>query len=78
MTPRASKSVLPGLVTMKPNTALAFVLAGVSLWLLRREEADQRARRIAGACAFLVALVGLLTLGEYLAGWNLGIDQLLF
>ncbi len=29
------KSVLPGLVAMKPNTAVALALAGVSLWALR-------------------------------------------
>ena len=74
----ALKSVFPGLVTMKANTALAFVLAGVSLWLLRSEQADQRTRQIAQACAATVALLGLLTLSEYLFGWDLGIDQLLF
>jgi len=74
----ALKSVFPGLVTMKANTALAFVLAGVSLWLLRSEQADQRTRQIAQACAAAVALLGLLTLSEYLFGWDLGIDQLLF
>ena len=72
------KSVLPGLVTMKANTALGFALAGVSLWLLQSEQADRRTRRIAQACAATVALLGILTLSEYLFGWNLGIDQLLF
>jgi signal transduction histidine kinase len=74
----ALKSVLPGLVTMKANTALALLLAGVSLWLLRTEQAYEWARRIAQACAFTVTMVGLLTLSEYLFGWDMGIDQLLF
>ena len=72
------KSVFPGLVTMKANTALAFVLAGVSLWLLQPDSTEQSARRIAQACALAVALLGLLTLSEYLFGWDLNIDQLLF
>ena len=72
------KSVLPGLVTMKSNTALGFVLAGLSLWLLQSEQANRGTRRIAQACALTVALLGLLTLSEYLFGWDLGIDQLLF
>jgi PAS domain S-box-containing protein len=72
------KSVFPGAVTMKANTALAFVLAGMSLWLLGTDQASLRRRRIAVACAALVALIGSLTFAEYLFGWNLGIDQLLF
>lgn len=65
------KSVFPGLVTMKANTALGFVLSGVSLGL-------PRMRRVAVACAGLVLLLGALTLGEYLSGGNFGIDQMLF
>ncbi len=72
------KSVFPGLVTMKANTALAFVLLGISLWLLQPEQAEQRARRIAHTCAAIAALIGLVTLVEYLFGLDLGIDQLLF
>ncbi len=72
------KSVLPELVTMKANTALAFLLAGISLWLLQEEQGERHRRRIALGCASLVALVGLLTLIEYLFGWRDGIDQLLF
>jgi len=68
------KSVLPGLATMKLNTAAAFSLGGVSLWLLQQAPAY---RRLAPAGAALVLLIALLTLSEYLFGWDLGIDQLL-
>ncbi len=71
------KSVLPGLVTMKTNTALAFTLAGVSLWILQREQTSQSTRRIGQACAAVVALAGMLTLSEYVLDWDLGLDQLL-
>lgn len=70
------KSIFPGLVTMKANTALAFILLGLSLWLLG--ERTQRRGGLGQLSAFTAALVGLLTFSEYLFGWNLGIDQLLF
>ena len=63
------KRVLPGLAAMKFNTALSFVLAGAGLWGRQRPSV----RLALGA---LVALLGALSLGEYLAGLNLGIDQL--
>jgi signal transduction histidine kinase/DNA-binding response OmpR family regulator len=70
--------VLPGLVAMNPVSAVGFVLAGVSAWLLQGERAGRRVRRIARACALVVALVGLLKLLQMLIGWEFGIDQLLF
>ena len=72
------KSVLPSLTTMKANTALAFILAGVSLWVLQKEQTSQRTRRIGQACAAFVALAGMLTLSEYVLDLDLGLDQLLF
>ena len=72
------KSVLPGLTTMKANTALAFILAGVSLWILQRKETSQRTRRVGQACAAFVAMAGMLTLSEYVLDLDLGLDQLLF
>lgn len=76
------KSVHPSLVAMKANTALNFLLIGISLWLLQEKKPTQSpnrfTRRIAQVCACLVTLIGLLSLSEYLFGWNLGIDQLLF
>jgi PAS domain S-box-containing protein len=72
------KSVLPGMVTMKANTALCFVLLGISLWLLIPEQSSQRDRFIAKVFASVVAIIGTLTLSEYMFGWDLGLDQLLF
>src|SRR5437763_649777 len=72
------RNVLPGQPQMVPNTALAFILTSVSLWLLRTEESAVRWRRHARACAGAVTLMGLLTLGEYLSGLDLKIDTLLF
>jgi PAS domain S-box-containing protein len=71
------KSVFPGFVTMKANTALALIFAGLSLWSLPAEHPGRWTRRGGFACAAAVALVGILTLGEYLLGRDLGIDQLL-
>ena len=67
---RALESVLPGMATMKLNTALSFVLAGVAL--VRREQ-----RVLRHALALVVGILAALTLVEYALGVNIGIDQLL-
>lgn len=72
------KSIVPVWVTMKANTAIGFTLGGLSLWLLLRGRARQRARQIGQVCAVIVALIGALTLAEYVFGRDLRIDQLLF
>ena len=81
------KSVLPGLVTMKTNTALGFILGGLSLWLWilakgRNGQALKASRNplapLVYVSSFLVLLIGLLTLVEYYFDWNIGIDELLF
>lgn len=71
------KSVLPGTVSMKANTALCFMMAGISLWL-GVTAGSTRTHRLQQACGIIVSLIGLLTLSQYLFGWNCGIDQLLF
>ncbi len=70
--------VLPGLVAMNPATALSFVAAGLSLWLVGAGPAVRRARRVGLALGLLVALVGLAKLGGILTGWDPGLDQMLF
>src|SRR5271167_4704229 len=72
------KSVLPGLVTMKPNTALSLALCAVSLLLILPEPPPGPRRFIARFLALLVSLVAAATAVEYLFGLELGIDQLLF
>jgi PAS domain S-box-containing protein len=71
------KSLSPHWVSMKANTALGFVLAGSALFLSSGERRRDRTGRLGILLAVLVSLLGLLTAGEYLLGWNLGIDQLL-
>jgi signal transduction histidine kinase len=72
------KSVLPGVVTMKANTAVGFILAGLSLALLGCAARSAWVRQLSRVCAGATALLGLLTLCQYLFGLDFGIDQLLF
>jgi signal transduction histidine kinase len=69
------KSVLPGLVQMKANTALGFLCCGFALWLVIRHPERRMLIRVLIGVAIVL---GSLTLIEYLSGRNLGIDQLLF
>ena len=72
------KSVLPGMVTMKFNAALALTLSGVALRSLPPERAERRAAVLPSLCAGAVFAIGALTLGEYLLGRDLGIDEFFF
>ncbi len=72
------KSVVPGMVTMKANTALAFVLAGTVLWLQRSRSGNPAITALARACALAVVLLGSLTLVEYISGRSLGLDEVIF
>ena len=69
------KSAFSGLVAMKVNTALGFILAGISLW--NAGPGSRLPRIVSRACGAGVLLLGLLTVGEYLSGNDFGIDQLL-
>ena len=74
----ALKSVSSGYVSMKPNTALGLVLAGGALAALSKGTSIPYMRMGALAASLIAALIGFLTLSEYLYGWDLKIDQLLF
>ena len=72
------KRLIPGMVAMNPGgTALAFLLAGASLWV--RSAPDGRRRgTLAMACAGAVVLLALLRFGGYLLDWDGGPDRMLF
>ncbi|MDE2450843.1 MAG: GGDEF domain-containing protein, partial [Gammaproteobacteria bacterium] len=69
------KRVLPGLSTMKVNTALGIAALGGGLALIDR---GRSSRIAAGAMAGLALAIGVLTLAEYALDWNAGIDEFLF
>jgi PAS domain S-box-containing protein len=72
------QSLVPGFVSMKPNTALCFILAGAGLLLLGRSPLS-RLRLLAGrACALLVLVICGVTLAEYIFDSSSGFDEWLF
>lgn len=72
------KSVFPGSVTMKVNTASGLLLCGVALTLLSCETVAKPIRLGVATLALMAIVPGALSLGEDIFGWNLGIDQWLF
>jgi PAS domain S-box-containing protein len=74
----ALKSVLPGYLAMKPNTALALGLAGVSVALQTATAPSASGRRLGRLLAAGTLALGALTLVEWALHVPLGIDELLF
>ncbi|MBC3872554.1 ATP-binding protein [Undibacterium flavidum] len=84
------KSLLPGAIAMKANTALGLVTSASALFLLstlsmhpmlpKHHSISQAVVRriVAQVLAGLTLLIGSATLGQHLFGWELGIDELLF
>jgi PAS domain S-box-containing protein len=69
-------SVLPNAGAMQPNTAVALILSGASLLILA-DRVSVGLERLAYAFALLVVAIGLITFGEFVFGWQPGIDRLL-
>jgi PAS domain S-box-containing protein len=72
-------SIIPGLVTMKVNTALGFLLGGTSLvlWHQYLNNHKLHIKFISQILALILVIIGLLTLIQYSFNINLGIDQIL-
>jgi PAS domain S-box-containing protein len=74
----ALKSVSPGLATLKPITALCFIMSGSSLYFSSRYGYSRRLQWLGQGLAVAVALIASITLSEYIFRWDSGISQLLF
>jgi signal transduction histidine kinase/CheY-like chemotaxis protein len=72
------KTVLPGRISMKANTAVGFLCSGLALWLLLRARSSRLFRHTCVVLSLLVFSIGALSLIEYLFHIDLKIDQLIF
>lgn len=70
------RTVLPGQVAIKPNTAFGLFTAGAALWSFTGRTSLHR--RMGQLFALVVVLIGSLTLAEYATGIDLRMDELLF
>jgi PAS domain S-box-containing protein len=66
----------PALPAMMPNTAIGLLLSALCVLLIQRDTSHSRPKIIPALIAAVISLLGILTLGEYALGWNLGIDQI--
>ena len=72
------KTVLPGYVSMAPNTALCFTLSGMALLIGYLSRPRAWKKTCASMLAMLVILIGGATLAEYPSHQSPGLDQWLF
>jgi PAS domain S-box-containing protein len=70
------KSVVPGAVSMKPNTAVCVALLGLGLWC--SVAGGPASRRLGVTCAVPALAATSLTLTEYVLDVNLFLDRVLF
>ncbi len=71
------KSVPLDLASMKPNTATCFILTGISIFLQQTRRSLLWTISVTKVFASSVALIGLLTILEYIFDCSLGMDQLI-
>ena len=69
-------SIIPEAPKMKFNTALAFVFAAIVLLLNHFSRKKEKQHPVAIALSVAVALIGSITLAEYIFGLGPGIDEL--
>jgi signal transduction histidine kinase len=70
------RSVISGFPNMKFNTAVCFILAGISLIMLLSEKFSSRS--VSKLLSLLVLLIGLISFTENLFHYDAGLDDLFF
>jgi PAS domain S-box-containing protein len=70
------RSIVPGTITMKLNTALSFVFSSTALLLFYFQGENKIRYQISVLLSVIVFIIGLLTLAEYFFGFNIGVDEL--
>ncbi|MAS36968.1 MAG: hypothetical protein CL610_23390 [Anaerolineaceae bacterium] len=71
------RNLIAGSATMKVNTALCFILSGLTLWLLTLPESTPGYRTAIRWLIVVPLIISGLTLSEYILNVNIGIDELL-
>lgn len=71
-------SIVSGWSRMKPNTSLGLFLGGLALAASASPRKSPLLFSLVTGVSFFLMLLGSLTLAEYIFGWNLGIDEVLF
>ena len=73
------KTILPGFVNMKANTAFAFLCSGIACSTMAvGKERSRKGELLINVCVACILTVSTLTLGEYLTGFSFHIDELVF
>ena len=72
------KSVLPGYVSMKANTAICFVLSGASLLIGYILKPRSWTKKCSISLSMVAIAIAGVTLLEYISGHSFGLDELFF
>ncbi|MEQ8172064.1 MAG: PAS domain S-box protein [Candidatus Eremiobacterota bacterium] len=62
---------------MSANTAFSFILTGISLWMVQTKRVSFIFYYLSRICAFIVFVIAIITISEYLFNVNLYIDEIL-
>lgn len=72
------KSIYPDWVTFKVNSAICFILAGITLLLINKEKGDNISRSLSRLFSGIILAIAGVTMLEYIFDFNAGIDELFF